>query len=307
MFESHNRAQKNHSIGRTKMASIKEKRQHLKTLLAAPEIVIAPGCGDPITARLVELAQLPAIHASGSVAHRTSGYADAGILTMTEMTERIAAMADRVDIPIIADADTGFGGAVNVVRTVKEYERAGAAAIHIEDQLTPKRPTHQGYSGSFVTRGEMVDKIRAAVDTRDDENMVIIARCDVDDWGEKLERVVACMEAGADGAWLSARGVEQIQELSQAAGKPTFGVLPRGMTLRQYQDAGASCAVIPGALQVAALCAQLSLLEELKQTGVAEDYLGKQPFVKDMRQFYSQQGNEELTRIEQEYGGTPKE
>jgi 2-methylisocitrate lyase-like PEP mutase family enzyme len=289
------------------MPSAKEKRRHLKTLLAAPEIVTAPGCGDPITARLVELAQLPAIHASGSVAHRTSGYADAGILTMGEMTGRIAAMADRVDLPIIADADTGFGGAVNVVRTVKEYERAGAAAIHIEDQLTPKRPTHQGYSGSFITRAEMVDKIRAALDTREDENLVIIARCDVDDWGEKLERVAACMEAGADGAWLSARGEEQIQELSRAAGKPGFGVLPRGMTLGQYQDAGASCAVIPGALQIAALCAQQALLDELKQTGTAGDYLAKQPGVKEMQQFYNQQGNEELERIETNYGGAEKE
>ncbi len=289
------------------MATVKERRQHLKTLLAASEIVIAPGCGDAITARLVELAQLPAIHASGSVAHRTSGYADAGILTMTEMTDRIAAMADRVDIPIIADADTGFGGAVNVVRTVKEYERAGAAAIHIEDQLTPKRPTHLGYSGSFITRGEMVDKIRAALDTRDDSNLLIFARCDVDDWGEKLDRVAACIEAGADGAWLSTREKDKMQELSQAAGKPMIGVLPQGMTMGEYQDAGASCAVVPGALQIAALCAQRSLLEDLKQTGSTENYLGKQSQVKEMRQFYTQQGNDELKRIEQEYGGAPKE
>ncbi|MQA65221.1 MAG: carboxyvinyl-carboxyphosphonate phosphorylmutase [Alphaproteobacteria bacterium] len=289
------------------MTTAQEKRQRLKALLAAPEIVIAPGCGDPLTARLVELAQLPAIHASGSVAHRTSGYADAGILTMTEMTERIRAMADRVDIPIIADADTGFGGAVNVVRTVREYERAGAGAIHIEDQLTPKRPTHQGYSGSFVTRDEMVDKIRAAVDTRHDSNLVIIARCDIDDWDEKLERVAACMEAGADGAWLSARGAEQIQAVGKAAsGKPTFGVLPRTMTLRQYQDAGASCAVIPGALQVAALCAQMALLDELKRTGKADDFLDRQPFTAEMRKFYSRQGNDELQRIEEQYGGAPK-
>ncbi len=289
------------------MPSIKENRRHLKALLAAPEIVIAPGCGDPITARLVELAQLPAIHASGSVAHRISGYADAGILTMGEMTDRIAAMADRVDIPIIADADTGFGGAVNVVRTVKEYERAGAAAIHIEDQLTPKRPTHQGYAGSFITRAEMVDKIRAAVDTRDDENLVIIARCDVKDWGEKLERLAACMEAGADCAWLSGGGSEKIQELSKVSDKPTIGVLPREMTLQQYQDLGASCAVIPGALQIAALCAQKSLLDELKRTGKAWDYLADQPNAEEMREFYSRQGNDELQRIEQEYGGIPKE
>ncbi len=290
------------------MASVKENRQRLKDLLAASEIVIAPGCGDVLTARLAELAQLPAIHASGSVAHRTSGYADAGILTMDEMTDRIAALADRVDLPIIADADTGFGGAVNVVRTVREYERAGAAAIHIEDQLTPKRPTHLGYSGSFITRGEMVDKIRAALDTRDDGNLLIFARCDVDDWGEKLDRVAACMEAGADGAWLSTREKEKMQELSQAAaGKPMIGVPPQGMTMREYQDAGASCAVIPGALQIAALCAQLSLLQDLKQTGSTENYLAKQPQFKEMRQFYSQQGNDELKRIEQEYGGGPKE
>ena len=289
------------------MGTVKEHRRRLKALLAASEIVVAPGCGDVVTARLVALAGLQAIHASGSVAHRTSGYADAGILTMTEMTDRIAALADRVNLPIIADADTGFGGAVNVVRTVKEYERAGASAIHIEDQLTPKRPTHMGFSGSFITRAEMVDKIRAALDTRDDENLLIIARCDVDDWGEKLERVVACLEAGADGAWLSARGLEQIQELSRAAGKPMFGVLPQGMTMRQYQDAGASCAVVPGALQIAALCAQLSLLEELKQSGTTEDYLGRQPLVKEIRKFYSQQGNDELKHIEQEYGGVAKE
>jgi 2-methylisocitrate lyase-like PEP mutase family enzyme len=289
------------------MSTVKEHRLQLKNLLASPEIVVAPGCGDVVTARLVQLAQLPAIHASGSVAHRTSGYADAGVLTMTEMIDRIAALSDRVDLPIIADADTGFGGAVNVVRTVKEYERAGASAIHIEDQLTPKRPTHSGYSGSFVTRGEMVDKIRAALDTRNDPNLLIIARCDIDDLEEKKERVAACIEAGADGAWLSVRTAEQITELSGIAGKPMFGVLPQGMTLQQYQDAGASCAVIPGALQIAALCTQLSLLEELKQKGTAADFLSQLPHVDELRQFYNQQGTEELGHIEQEYSGAPKE
>jgi 2-methylisocitrate lyase-like PEP mutase family enzyme len=289
------------------MATVKEIRVKLKALLAGDEIVAAPGCSDPITARLVEMAGLPAIHASGSVAHRTSGYSDAGILTMTEMIDRITAIVDRVSIPVIADADTGFGGAVNVVRTVKDYERAGAAAIHIEDQLTPKRPTHMGYSGSFVSRQEMVDKIRAAVDTREDENLVIIARCDIDDWEEKLERSAACVEAGADGVWLSARGAENIRELADTAGKPGFGVLPRGMSLAEYQSAGASCAVIPGALQTAALCVQLELLEELKRSGKAEAYLDSLPHIKEMRPYYNQQGKEELEHIENTYGGAPKD
>lgn len=289
------------------MATVKELRVQLKGLLAGGEIVAAPGCSDPITARLVELAGLPAIHASGSVAHRTSGYSDAGILTMSEMIDRITAIVDRVALPVIADADTGFGGAVNVVRTVKEYERAGAAAIHIEDQLTPKRPTHMGYSGSFVSRQEMVDKIRAAVDTREDDNLVIIARCDIDDWAEKLERSAVCVEAGADGVWLSARGADKIRELANAGGKPGFGVLPRGMTLGEYQDAGASCAVIPGALQTAALCAQLALLEELKKSGRADEYLDSLPHIKEMRPFYNQQGKEELEHIETTYGGAPQD
>jgi 2-methylisocitrate lyase-like PEP mutase family enzyme len=289
------------------MATVKELRVQLKGLLAGGEIVAAPGCSDPITARLVELAGLPAIHASGSVAHRTSGYSDAGILTMSEMIDRITAIVDRVALPVIADADTGFGGAVNVVRTVKEYERAGAAAIHIEDQLTPKRPTHMGYSGSFVSRQEMVDKIRAAVDTREDDNLAIIARCDIDDWAEKLERSAVCVEAGADGVWLSARGADKIRELANAGGKPGFGVLPRGMTLGEYQDAGASCAVIPGALQTAALCAQLALLEELKKAGKVDDYLESLPHIKEMRPFYNQQGKEELEHIETTYGGAAQD
>ena len=289
------------------MATVRENRKKLKALLSAPEIVAAPGCGDAVTARLVELAGLPAIHASGSVAHRTSGYADAGILTLGEMTSRIAGMVDRVGIPVIADADTGFGGVVNVIRTVREYERAGASAIHIEDQLTPKRPTHLGHSGSFVTRGEMVDKIRAALDAREDENLLIIARCDVDDWDERLARLVACMEAGADGAWLSARTPEQIRELCRTVGKPAVGVLPQGMTLQDYQAAGASCAVFPAELQIAALTAQMALLEELKRTGSAEAWLEKQPYFEGIRKFYLQQGAEELQGIEREYSGELKE
>lgn len=287
------------------MTGVGENRKKLKALLAGPEIVIAPGCADVVTARLVQLAGLPAVHASGSVAHRTSGYADAGILTMTEMVERISALADRVDLPIIADADTGFGGAVNVVRTVREYERAGGAALHIEDQLTPKRPTHAGYSGAFISRAEMVDKIRAAVDTRCDSNLLIIARCDVDDWGEKIERIAACMDAGADMAWLSDNGAEKVREIRQTAGKPTIGVLPRDMTAAQYQVAGASCAVIPGALQIAALCAQMALLEELKRSGNLVEFLGKQPRIGEMRRFYNEQGAADLQDIEQRYPGVP--
>jgi 2-methylisocitrate lyase-like PEP mutase family enzyme len=179
------------------MISPTEKRRRLRELLAGPEIFPAIGCADPVSARLVQHAGLPAIHASGSAAHRSRGYADAGLLDMTEMVNHLRYLCDAVDLPVIGDADTGFGNVVNVVRTVREYERAGAAGMHIEDQLTPKRPMHSGFEGAFISRQEMVDKIRAAVDARTDEGLVIIARCDVTDPQERADRAAACLEAGA--------------------------------------------------------------------------------------------------------------
>jgi len=286
------------------MRSANEQRKRLRALLYAPEIVAAPAASDPLTARLVELAGFSAVHVSGSVAHRSSGYADAGILTMTEMVYRINAMADVCDMPLIADADTGFGGVVNVVRTIKEYERAGAAAVHVEDQLTPKRPTHMGMEGAFISDQEMVDKIRAAVDTRVDNDFLVIARCDIPGKQEKLERLQKCLEAGADIAWLSGGSLEDTKFYTSKIGeKPCLGVLPRSLTLKEFQDAGASCAVLPGILQIAALTAQMSMLEELKKTGTAQQFLARQPHIEEMTKFYNQQGADELNRIESAYGG----
>ena len=286
------------------MGSANEQRKRFRALLDAPEIVAAPGASDPLTTRLLERAGFTAVHVSGSVAHRTSGYSDAGILTMTEMIYRINAMADVCDLPLIADADTGFGGAVNVVRTIKEYERAGAAAVHIEDQLTPKRPTHMGMKGAFISDQEMADKIRAAVDTRVDDDFLVIARCDIPDKQKKLVRLQKCLEAGADIAWLSGGSVEDTAFYTSNIGKtPSLGVLPRSLTLKEYQDVGASCAVLPGILQIAALTAQLSMLEELKKTGSAQAFLAKQPHIEEMTKFYNQQGADELKRIESTYGG----
>jgi 2-methylisocitrate lyase-like PEP mutase family enzyme len=283
----------------------KEQRSRLRFLMESDDIVIAPGASDPLTVLLLQSVGYDAVHVSGSIAHRTSGYADAGILTMHEMVDRITAMSDVTDLPLIADADTGFGGIINVIRTIKEYERAGAAAIHIEDQLTPKRPTHMGMEGAFISDQEMVDKIRAAVDTRIDNNFLIIARCDIPDQGQKLQRLQACIEAGADVAWLSGRNKTDITYFTAGIGNtPSLGVLPRGMILSEYQDAGASCAVLPGILQIAALTAQRALLEDLKLSGTPELFLANQPFGEEMARFYNQQGADELKRIEDTYSGS---
>jgi 2-methylisocitrate lyase-like PEP mutase family enzyme len=115
------------------MATATEKRRHLAELLRGPEIVVAPSCADALSARVVQQVGLTAIHAAGSTAHRAAAFADASLLTMTEMADRTARIADAVDLPVIGDADTGFGGYAHVARTIKEYERAGAAAVHLED------------------------------------------------------------------------------------------------------------------------------------------------------------------------------
>jgi 2-methylisocitrate lyase-like PEP mutase family enzyme len=284
-----------------------EKRRAFKQALAGPDLVLAPGVSDPVSARLVQRAGLLAIHASGSVAHRTAGYADAGILDLSEMVERITALADAIDIPVIADADTGFGNVVNVVRTIKEYERAGAAAVHIEDQVTPKRPVHMpGVEGETITRQELVNKIRAAVDARTDEGFLIIARSEVKGNPEEVrERLAECVEAGADIAWISGGTEDNLRALRKAipARAPLLGVLPRNVPAPTWKSWGADCGVLPGVMQVAALYAQEKLLEELKKTGTTSGYFTALPDVAPIESFYSKQGSAEMDDIMSRFGG----
>src|SRR5262245_7781541 len=138
------------------------------------------------------------------------GFADAGLLTLTEMIERARLIVGATDLPVVSDAETGYGNVVNVVRAVREFEGAGVAGIHIEDQMTPKRAGHEGFEVGLISREEMVAKISAAVDARRDQSMVIIARSEArDSLQERLARMQACCEAGADAVWVSARSVDR--------------------------------------------------------------------------------------------------
>src|SRR5882724_680407 len=120
-------------------------------------------------------------HISGSGQHRSLGFADAGLLTLTEMVNKARDIVDAVNIPIVSDGETGYGNAVNTARSVREFEKAGVAALHIEDQMTPKRAGHEGFDVGLVSREEFVNKIKAALDTRRDENLIIIARSEAKD------------------------------------------------------------------------------------------------------------------------------
>ena len=280
-----------------------EKRQALKTMLAEPLCHIAPSCNDGIQARLVEWLGFPLVHISGSGQHRTLGFADAGLLTLTEMVNKAREIVDAVNIPIVSDCETGYGNAVNVTRSVREFEKAGVAALHIEDQMTPKRAGHEGFDVGLVSREEFVNKIKAALDTRRDQNLCIIARSEAkDSLQERIDRVSACCEAGADAVWLSARTEDEIKAFAKL-GKPMVGVPPRQiMTIERYGELGGRVGCIPTVLQVAALHGMRQCLEELKRSGTEARYFKETAGIEDTRKWYTGLGNKELKEVEAKYG-----
>ncbi len=283
-------------------AAATTKRKSLRAMMREPGCHLAPSCNDGIQARLVEWLGLPLVHISGSGQHRSFGFADAGLLTLTEMIDKARQIVDAVDLPVVSDAETGYGNPVNVVRAVREFERAGVAAIHIEDQLTPKRAGHEGFDVSLVSREEFVAKIKAAVDARRDESLVVIARSEAkDSLLERVERVQACCEAGADAVWLSARTEDEIKAYARI-GKPMVGVPPRQvMTIERWGELGGRVGCIPTVLQVAALHGMRQCLEEIKRSGTEARYFKETPGIEETRKWYADLGNKELKELEAKY------
>ena len=190
-----------------------------RQLLNEPGIIQAPGAYDCLTAKIIEQAGFPAVYMTGagtSVAQL--GYPDLGLASMTEMVANAASLTEVVDVPVIADADTGYGGILNVRRTVRQYERAGVAAIHIEDQESPKRCGHLD-DKKVISTEEMVQKIRAAVDARTDDDFTIIVRTDsiaVTGWDDAMHRCDEYMKAGADVLFVEAlRTTEEVERAAK--------------------------------------------------------------------------------------------
>ncbi len=249
----------------------------LKQQLQQPGMVIAPGAYDAIGARLIEQAGFSAVYMTGAGTSAARGYPDFGLLTMSEMVENAAVMARAVNIPLIADADTGYGNELNVTRTVREYEARGVAAIHIEDQVSPKRCGHLD-GKQVISREEFVSKIRAAVEARRTKDFLVIARTDARamlDLDEAIWRANAALQAGADMAF-----VEATQTLEEVAAVPKrvqgpclLNVVPGGRTpnidLREVEAMGYKLAILPGLMLKAAIEAGDAALAELKATHFA--------------------------------------
>jgi methylisocitrate lyase len=241
----------------------------LRALLAQPNILIAPGAADALTARLIQEAGFGAVYATGAgIANAQFAFPDIGLLTMTEMLAHIRRIVDAVDVPVIADADTGFGNPLNVQRTVREYEYAGVAAIQIEDQVSPKKCGH--FSGKEVIDAEeMIQKLRAAVAARRDPDLVLIARTDsfaTHGYAEAIRRAKLYADNGADVIFVEApTNREQIARLPKEISAPLLFNMTEGaktpmFTAPELQNLGFKIVIFPNTvLRVAMRAAQESL------------------------------------------------
>jgi 2,3-dimethylmalate lyase len=295
----------------------------LRALLETGQTIVAPGAFGPLAARLVEEAGFPAVYMTGfGTSAALLGRPDVGLLTMTEMAGNAARIADCVDIPVIADADTGYGNPLNVIRTVGAYEAAGVAGIHIEDQVAPKKCGHM--DGKLVIGAEeMAAKIRAATEARSDPDFVIIARTDaraVEGFEQAIERARRYLQAGADALFIEALTSEA--EAAEAArafpGVPLlFNWAEGGKTppigLARLQEMGYRIVIFPIATLLAATAAMRRVLGEISRAGTPAAALGDLPGFGEFTDFI---GLPEVRAAERRYtaddpatagqaGGTP--
>ena len=210
-----------------------DKRQKFAELMQRPGVVVVPGTYDALTARIAEQAGFEAIFATGAgISNAHLGLGDVGLLTVDELLRIIKPMCERTNIPLIVDIDTGFGGYLNVQRTIRELEHAGAAGVQLEDQMFPKRCGH--FRGKrMASIGEMVGRLSAAVDARKDPRMLIIGRTDArasEGLEAAIDRVHRYFEAGADIGFVEApQTVEEVRTVADAfKGKPMLLNLVEG-------------------------------------------------------------------------------
>jgi 2-methylisocitrate lyase-like PEP mutase family enzyme len=255
----------------------------LKRRLAQSEIIVAPGVYDALTASLATSAGFEALYLSGAaIAYTKLGQPDIGLVSMTEVADTLAHVCERVETPVIVDADTGYGNALNVQRTVRLFERAGAAAIQIEDQTFPKRCGHLA-DKSVVSTLEMVGKIRAAADARRSEETLIIARTDavaVEGFEAAVERAHHYAEAGADVLFVEApRTREQLGAIAKALGvrAPLMANMVEGgrtpiFSGPDLQALGFKLVIFPGAIVRALAFAARDFFDVLKRDGTTDAY-----------------------------------
>lgn len=281
----------------------------LRQMLNSTGLIVAPGAYDGISARLIERQGFKAVYMTGAgTAASVLGQPDIGLTTLTEMTTHAAHLASCVSLPVVADADTGYGNALNVIRTVREYERAGVAAIHLEDQVFPKRCGH--LSGKAVIPAkEFAEKIRAAAENRTDSDFVIIARTDaraVNGLDDAIDRARLYREAGADVIFVEApTSREEIERIAREVDAPLLSnQVPGGrtpaLTASELEKLGYKIVIFPAVGFMAATLAIEKALAQLKETGT--DW-HEGPVLSPL-EIFQRVGIEAWLNMERKYSGT---
>lgn len=282
----------------------------LRKLLDERQTVVAPGAYDALSARLVEEAGFCALYMTGfGTSASLIGRPDVGLLTMSEMVDNARRIVEAVGIPLIADADTGYGNPINVIRTVKSYEAAGVAAIHIEDQLFPKKCGHiEGKQ--LISKEEMAEKIKAAAEAKENKDFMIIARTDaraVEGLERALERGRIYREAGADALFIEAvRSEEEAAEVAaEFQGVPLlFNWAEGGKTppigLGRLKEMGYALIIFPISTLLAASWGIRKVLGEIREGGTPEAMLEEIPSFEEFLEFI---GLSQIRELEEQFRG----
>ena len=262
-------------------AAVASRCKRFRDLIMAPEILVLPGAWDGLSALLIEQAGFQGVYMTGGGIARSHGVPDIGLISMSEQVERVRMICQAVSVPVLADADTGYGNALNLMRTVREMEAAGAAGVHIEDQVTPKRCGH--YEGKeVVSRREFVHKIEAACAARHDDDFVIVARTDaraVFGLDEAIQRGKESYRAGADVIFVEApQTVEEVQRIAEAIDAPLLlNMVTKGgktpfVPTEDLERLGYDIVIFASEVQRAAIFAMQRLLRVLYETRTAESF-----------------------------------
>ena len=247
----------------------------LRTLLGAGDVIVAPGVWDGLSSRLVARAGFSAVYATGGGIARSMGYPDLGLLSLSEIVDRLANIVEHAGVPVIADADTGYGNALNTQRAVREFERAGVAALHLEDQTFPKRCGHYD-DKSVISASEMAQKLRAARDATGDADLVLIARTDalaIEGLDAAIARAHVYAAAGADVIFVEAPvSIEQIETIAHRVPQPKLINMFQGgktplVPVARLKALGYQIVIIPSDMQRAAIRAMDDVLAALTRDG----------------------------------------
>jgi len=247
----------------------------LRTLLGAGDVIVAPGVWDGLSSRLVARAGFSAVYATGGGIARSMGYPDLGLLSLSEIVDRLANIVEHAGVPVIADADTGYGNALNTQRAVREFERAGVAALHLEDQTFPKRCGHYD-DKSVISASEMAQKLRAARDATGDADLVLIARTDalaIEGLDAAIARAHVYAAAGADVIFVEAPvSIEQIETIAHRVPQPKLINMFQGgktplVPVARLKALGYQIVIIPSDMQRAAIRAMDDVLAALARDG----------------------------------------